>query len=438
MEVPPKLTEKPIQIKEMSYVERAVYRYLRGLFRGIDVLRKRKYLFYSIITLFMVLISSIILAANNIIVGIIPHEIIELLLLVEVILALAILVTAIFAPFLTKKPILTYLGTIILAGTLYISFFLGFLQEEWFFIFARIVFYCWVLFLSISFLGVIHSFFAEWYGAIVWAGNPDGRILFSPIIRLGFLASLSLPIYASYKALTEDIWALIAIPAVLSFIMTLLTLFVIPKKEKGNVFGTILSFFYLYSLYHGVTSFVKGINTPILIVDTILLTIGALYSIQGMVRRAAKFKNPILKKFHEERWVMIILSLGLGYHVTSLAATITESPTGIISSFHMGSFIVCSLIIFIVMFGYYTSSRFRAWFVTMPTSQDAVKEVLKLYGPQAARMAITALLGTSREKMEELIRGAPDTAKTMGRRIFDEVRTWIGEQARKTKDLEND
>ncbi|MFX0200969.1 MAG: hypothetical protein ACFFCW_33025, partial [Candidatus Hodarchaeota archaeon] len=62
------MTEKPIQIKEMSYVERAVYRYLRGLFRGIDVLRKRKYLFYSIITLFMVLISSIILAANNIIV----------------------------------------------------------------------------------------------------------------------------------------------------------------------------------------------------------------------------------------------------------------------------------------------------------------------------------------------------------------------------------
>jgi len=74
----------------------------------------------------------------------------------------------------------------------------------------------------------------------------------------------------------------------------------------------------------------------------------------------------------------------------------------------------------------------------MPTTQDAVKEVLKLYGPQTVRMAITALLGASREKMEELVRGVPDTAATVGRRIFNEVRTWIGEQARKTKDLEND
>lgn len=438
MEGPVQLTEKPIQLKEMSYVERAIYRYLRGLFRGIDVLLKRKYLFYSISTFLMALISSIIIAANNLFGDLVPQATIEHLLLVEAIVTLAFLITTVFAFYITQKPLITYFGTIFLAGTIYISVILDFIQKDLLFLFVRFIFYCWILFLSLSFLGVIHSFFAEWYGAIIWAGNPEGRILFSPIVQLGLLVSVSLPTYAIYKTLIESVWILVAVPAVISLVVTLLTVFIISKKEKGNVFGTIISFFYLYSLYHGVTSFVRDINSPLLVIDTFLLTIGVLYSVQAMVRRAAKFKNPILRMFQEERWVVIILSLGLGYHVTSLVAAISEPSNGIFSSFHMGSFIVCSLLILIVMISYYASSRFRTWFVTMPTTQDAVKEVLKLYGPHAARMAITVLLGTSREKLEELVRGVPDTAASVGRRIFDEVRTWIGEQARKAKDLKND
>lgn len=442
MEVQPKLSEKPIQIKEMSHVERAIYRYLRGMIGGFDVLKTKKYRLYGITTLLVASIPSCVLVINSILNDQIPKEFINLLLLGEAIFALAILITAIFfGHLITKKPYLIYMGMLCLVGAFLIGFYLElkYFNEEWLFLLIQLWFYSWMFILSISFLGFIRSFFTEWYGAVVWAGNPERRILFSPVIKWTLLGSVILPVYAGYKSRTDPFWSLVLIFSVLSLVIVLISIFIIPKKEKGNIFGTILAFFYLYSLWHGATSFVRGISSPILIVDAGLLIIGALYSVQAMTRRAATLKTPILRKVQKERWVLFILAFGLGYHLTSLRSfVVKESSSELISNFHLGSFMACSIIMLVGLLVYHISRRFRDWFVTMPTTQDAVKEVLKLYGPQTVRMAITALLGASREKMEELVRGVPETAATVGRRIFDEVRTWIGEQARKVKDLEND
>lgn len=439
MEVQPKLTEKPIQIKEMSHVERAIYRYLRGMIGGFDVLKTTNYRLYGITTILVAFIPSCVLVINSFLDDQIPQEFINLLLLGEAIFVLAILITAIFGHLITEKPLLIYVGMLCLVGAIFIGYYLEYFNDERLFLSTQFVFYSWMFLLSISFLGFIRSFFAEWFGAVVWAGNPEGRILFSPVIRLILVASMSLPIYAGYKSLSDPSWSLVLIFAVLSLVIVLISTFIIPKKEKGNIFGTILAYFYLYSLYHGATSFVRGISSSIFIVDAGLLIVGALYSVQAMTRRAARFKNPILKKVREERWVLIILALGLGYHLTSLRSFVAkESSSELISNFHLGSFMACSVIMLVVLLSFLISRRFHNWFVAMPTTQDAVKEVLKLYGPQTVRMAISALLGASREKMEELVRGVPDTAATVGRRIFNEVRTWIGEQARKTKDQEND
>ena len=433
------MTEASSQLNEISYVERAIYRYLKGFFQGLDVLMSEKYRAYSFTTFFAALITSCVLAVNNIIGGQISQDYIRLILLGEAIFALAILITAVVGHFIARKPFLTYLVTLCLVAVLFLGvfseyLFLEYLTDELLFTLARIVFYSWMVFLSASFLGVIRSFFAEWYGAVVWAGNPEGRILFSPIVRLGLLFSVGLPLYAGYKALTDPVWVLVAVPAVLSFVITLIAVFIIPKQKKGNVFGTILSFFYVWSLYHGVTSFVRDTSSPIIFVDAILLTIGAIYSVQAMAKRAARFKNPLIRRVQEERWVMIILAMGLAYHVTSLVPFIQEGTGDTISIFHMGSFVACSLIILLVIVFYHVSSRFHAWIVNMPTTQEALTEVLTLYGPQAAKMAITALLSASREKMEDVVGVIPDTVSTVGRRIFD----WFVGKSQKTNESEND
>ena len=83
-----------------------------------------------------------------------------------------------------------------------------------------------------------------------------------------------------------------------------------------------------------------------------------------------------------------------------------------------------AVVILIALLGFYLSKRLRDWFVTMPTTQDALKEVMKFYGPQALRMALSALLNVSREKAGDVVRGAPD-AVAAGRRLFDEVRSWL-------------
>lgn len=419
----------------MSHVERAIYSYLRGIIRGLDILIQRKYWRYGITTLLVALSTTSIFIINDIWWQF-SQEVLELILLVEVAFAIALICVALFGfrSIIARKPQLTHLITLIVAGILFIVVYLEFLKGMWLFDAAKIVFYLWMVLLSISFLGLIHSFFAEWYGAAIWAGNPEGRLLFSPIVQLGLLIAAILYVYLFQNLLTNPYFAIFSIFYGLSFLIAALAVYIIPRKEKGNVFGTIISFFYLYSLYHAYTAFIQGVSSPVVVFDTILLTIGALYSIQGMTRRAARVQIPILKRIGEERSILIILALGLGYHVTTMRTFFTEgSIKEIISIYHLGSFIICSSLMIIFILGYFVSKRFQNWLITMPTSQDALKEVLKLYGPQAARMAMSALLNTSKDRAQEVIQGAPD-AIAAGRRIFEEVRGWLSGKTESEKD----
>jgi len=420
------LTEKFLQDKEMSHVERAIYSYLRAVVRGVDVLIARNYRLFGVTTFIVALITSCTLVINNL-TGRVLQEYIDFFLLGETVFALALLFSAIiFGSLITRKSRMIYLITLIIAGILFITVYFDLIKGEWLFLADQAVFYLWMVLLSISFMGLIHSFFYEWYGSAVWAGNPEGRILFSPFVKLGLIIAFILNIYLYNNFYTRPYFAAFSIFYGLSFLIAVISVFIIPKRrERGNVFGTIISYFYLYSLYHAYTAFIQGINSPVVIVDTILLTIGVLYTIQSMARRASKTNGPIISRVGEERSVMVVLALGLGYHVTTLRTFVEEgSIKEIISVYHQGSFIVCSLLMLFALLLYFVSRRFHNWFVTMPSTQDALKEVLKLYGPQAARIAMSALLNTSKERAQEVIRGAPD-AITAGRRIFDEVRGWL-------------
>lgn len=66
-----------INTNRISYVERAIYKYLKDLFEGIRVLRQRKYLAYSISTFVLALISTSVLIVNGIKPDIIPQDYLE-------------------------------------------------------------------------------------------------------------------------------------------------------------------------------------------------------------------------------------------------------------------------------------------------------------------------------------------------------------------------
>ncbi len=426
-----KLAKSPFKSNEISYVERAIYKYVKDLFEGIRVLRQRKYLAYSISTFLLALISTCILIVNGIKPDIIPQDYVKLLLIVEVIFALTTIISAFaFAHLLNRAHLLVYLGTLFIGWIVAMIVYFDYLTIDRLFLIARGAFWIWMVFLSLSFLGFIRSFFTEWYGAIVWAGNPEGRILFSPVIRFSIIVSLILPIYAAYQAISDPIWIVVSVSAAISLILVLTAVFIIPKREKGNVFGTIFAVFYLYSLYHGVTSFIQDVNSPLLILDTFILFFGAVYSVQASSNRATKFKIPLLKGIREERWILITLSLGLGYHATSIYTTIQENPSNIISSFHMGSFIICSLIMLIILLSFIISNRFRAWIVTMQTTSGAMKEILGLFGPDAVKMVLSTLLGASRDKVGDVARVVPDSMQNIGRKLFE----WVAEKALKDKE----
>ena len=124
----------------MSHVERAIYSYLRGIIRGLDILIQRKYWRYGITTLLVALSTTSIFIINDIWWQF-SQEILELILLVEVAFAIALICVALFGfrSIIARKPQLTHLITLIVAGILFIVVYLEFLKGMWLFDAAKIV-----------------------------------------------------------------------------------------------------------------------------------------------------------------------------------------------------------------------------------------------------------------------------------------------------------
>jgi len=50
-----------------------------------------------------------------------------------------------------------------------------------------------------------------------------------------------------------------------------------------------------------------------------------------------------------------------------------------------------------------------------------MKEVLSLFGPDAAKMMFSTILGTSRDKVGDVASAVPDSMQIIGRKLFEMV-----------------
>ena len=378
----------------MSYFERVLGWYFRNIvFGGLKVLRERRFLPFSVSAFILGFITTVFVAFKD-------HvkffdEYFESFLLLEAIFVISLLISSLFVLKGKTYPIFG----LTLGFTLFFIFSLSeynFFSEDDFYNFTITTFYAWILILSIGIFSLVHNFFTSWVGKTVWMGNPENRVLFSPLLKFVMVISSLFPLYLFFS---EE--QFIAIIALIAWILFFLCFFICPKRwENGNVFAAIIGFSFFFVLYHIVFMLEISENIgSLLTIDYFLILIGCFYSIQALSRKIRKSQAQILKNISEERIILLLISAALGFHVFAVRIALALDSKDPAVRFHKFSAVTLTIILLAALILFTFSRNFRDWTTYIPSNKETFKKLLSLLTAEETKTIYSSLIKSTGEKI---------------------------------------
>ncbi len=294
----------------MSYVEKALYQYIKEIFvGGFKVLFNKKYIAYTIIFLASIT-STTTLYVYQAVIGTPSQQILtisSLFLRIELALALAFFIFGLIS---SRYP--TYMwaipAVILAAGITIILYYLplkGLLMD--FSPYIALFFYlAWIMLSILLYYSLTRNFFgSKVLGSALFMGKKkdEGGILFGGIVFIITLVNTGLAAYLIYLSVptffTPNKQIFLFSAAIASLLASLIIMLIVLKLGKyDDVFYTIISFFYIFTsyilwklVYYYATN---PIDQPITITNTdvIVSVIGGLFwAIYSVSSYGRKIKN---------------------------------------------------------------------------------------------------------------------------------------------------
>lgn len=381
-------------MNRLSYFERVFGWYFRNVvFGGLKVLRERRFLPFSVSAFILGFITTVF-------VGFKDHvkffdEYFDFFLLLEAIFVISLLISS---PFVLKGKTSLVFG-LTFGFTVFFIFSLNknyFFSEDDFYDFTITTFYAWILILSIGLFSLMHNFFTSWVGKVVWMGNPEKRVLFSPLLKFVMAISSLFPLYLFF--LEEQF---IAIIALIAWILFFVSFFIYPRRWiNGNVFAAIIGFSFFFVLYHIIFMLKISENMgPLLTIDYFLILIGCFYSIQVLSRKIRKSQAQILKNIGEERIILPLISAALGFHVFALRIALALDSKDPAVRFHKFSAIALTVILLTALIIFTFSRNFRDWTSYIPSNKETFKKLLSLLTAEETKTLFSSLIKSTGEKI---------------------------------------
>ncbi len=396
----------------MSYLERTLSWFLKTqIFGGIQKLKQKQYLPFTLITLLTTTITTIsaLLYHLNILSSLISLNFIYFLLLLELFLSFGIILAGILIGRIKNLALYFTLSFIIIA--IFVFFFIYFDWEYTlvFFRYSKLVYLIiWILISSISLFFLTLYFFTSFPKKVITLGMPREHIFFGYLIKI--IIYISIPLYF-FIILSFYLGSLIiGTLGILTALIILILLKRAPKKVDSSPgiinFASAIGFFYIFMFYHLIMS-LSTISTSFstLIIDIVFLLIVVLFLVQSFTKRISKtptrlksdevpvrfqsrlyFTDRLRSIFGERGLVLIIMGIALGYHMAILDSyfkidipilfTIFNPNLDLIRIYHR-IFLICSLItILIAIIVFKLSKRFKEFM----TDKYTIKQVLKYIG----------------------------------------------------------
>jgi hypothetical protein len=402
--------------EQASYVERALYSYLRkAVVGGIEVLKTPPYRIYFWYVMILIFGSIITGALFNLGILITP-EILRFILFLEFVSALALILGGICGALFRKEAIIdTFTIVLLVTGAVIAWMFPEFSSHiiiEW----AQSgLFILYTILISISLFYIIVYYQSSLYSRIVSVGNSPNRLFFEPVLRLVTWIIIGLSMYLAIQEGRSGF-----ILGVMGFVVgwiLLLYLYYSPrlKKDADNVakdlhnakmnFRQVLGYFNFYILYNMAFSLNSESNLGNFLVELILLSVNSFFIINNLARKVdnildidkeqkknfrfqstSEFFMRLKKAIGMKPLILICLGISLGYQsillgsstqLDQLTVMITfDSVLNISTFYHRTVLFICLVWIIISMLYFHNSTEYRDMYVNRYT----LRHVLAMFG----------------------------------------------------------
>ncbi len=398
----------------MSYLERTLMWFLKNrIFGGVQKLKQKEYILFALIVFVVMLVNTIFAVLFHVwIIG--SLELIRTMLIFELFLAFAIIITGIVVGRINNIIIYYLLALLIIFGSIFAFFSLTWTYDSPIITFAKLFFFfAWILISGISLFFLTLYFFTSFPKKVITLGMPKDHIFFGSALKIVALITLPLYIYMFFQGDPSSI--IFGCFGVLNSLIVLGVMKGAPKKvesKPGAVnFATALGVFNMSMFYHLIMSFgYTNENAFSLVIEIIMLLLGVLYLVQVLTRRISEspdrpvpFENPVQfqsrvyfthhmkKTFGERGVVLMVLGIALGYHMVYLSsffvsdtyignfpilATYINPGLKVSDLYHRIYLILSFIIILIAWLTFKSSSRFKEFMVDKFT----VKQVFRYIG----------------------------------------------------------
>ncbi len=343
----------------MSYVEKALYRYIKTIFTsGLRVLFSKKYILYTIAFILITINSTVFYLIQK---GIHDHaikdtlgKVVDILIAIELSAAISYLI---FGMFFSRYALKYWIIPLILTiggGAVLIHF----IPDISPFV-AALCYIGWIIVSVFLTFALSRNFFGnKVLGSVMFLGKSaeEGSILFSGVVFVLSLVNTGCAGYLIYSAVVNTIQISLIIVALTVIIAVAIINFVIFKLgKKDDVFYTILAFFYVFSSFTlwKLTIYTYRGDAASDNVGSMLITLFFIfYTMSNYGKKVKKIEKQVAEEFEEsviegtvkkkkreeeeeealEKWsllkipfklgplgvLMSIMGLVLGYHVTYL------------------------------------------------------------------------------------------------------------------------
>ncbi|MHA1730564.1 MAG: hypothetical protein ACTSU5_01400 [Promethearchaeota archaeon] len=374
---------------KVSYVERALWWFLKNkVFGGIKTLCRGEYVGFFALGVASISFTTLVVVLS-LLTPLVPTWFLEAILLAELLAGFAVLAGGLVAGRLKAAP--TYAITLVLVGVaVYFGLTSGHLYGHPALAWTRIaVALTWAVVSVVSMFFLNRSYFTSLASRVVAVGNPKDRVFFQPVVK--FVALVGLLGYG-YMTLAGDGWWLGVLGLVASAFI-LRRLYRHPTREE-TTFASILGFFNVYAFYQLASSFsTTGVSVSSLLLDVGITSFISLYVVQSWTRRVGKiesieekvegfapkptlrkkleYSSRVKEKIGEKGLVLVALGIVFAYHAVFVGLYLngvqgvpllsylgpeTLHPS---ASYHRLALLVALVLVFLALFLYGKSPRFR-------------------------------------------------------------------------------
>ncbi len=369
----------------MSYIEDAVYSFIKGIFtKGVVVLTNKRFVTYTIISMLL----PIILTVYTFIKGGEASMVYSLIFNFELATCMALVITGLISLKLQMIKIehaFFFTILLLLYGLSFINKGVTNAIES---IFAYVGFYSWIITTNVATLSAIRDFVVSWPGWIVRLGDAPDKIMFGSLVKVGLFASI---IWFIYSLWTNFSWSLFL--AFLAGAAVYYTIYIFLPVTKDGTMASIISFYYLFSLYH---LFVRAeSSTGFLFLDILIIVASTIFTAQGISNLIASKKYAF--PYNWDSLIILLLGFMLGYHMLAVKIALISGLKGLYSLYHDIAFGFGTLMIYALLLLYASKKEFRDFSKERITVGYAAKQLTSL-GLDAVNNYLSNLKETIRKK----------------------------------------